>query len=61
MFIHVQSEINKEELKYQCMDETKFLLLGAPKMPFTAKELTEVRQYIEASGSALLVVNEGGS
>ena len=29
-------------------------------MPFTAKELTEVRQYIEAGGSALVVMNEGG-
>ena len=42
------------------MAETNLLLLGAPKMPFTAKELTEVRQYIEAGGSALVIMNEGG-
>ena len=42
------------------MAETNLLLLGAPRMPFTAKELTEVRQYIEAGGSALVVMNEGG-
>ena len=29
-------------------------------MPFTAKELQDVRQYIEAGGSALVVMHEGG-
>ena len=42
------------------MAETNLLLLGAPRMPFTAKELTEVRQYIEAGGSALVIMHEGG-
>jgi len=42
------------------MAETNLLLLGAPRMPFTAKELQDVRQYIEAGGSALVVMHEGG-
>jgi intraflagellar transport protein 52 len=42
------------------MAETDMLLLGAPRMPFTAKELIDVRQYIEAGGSALVIMNEGG-
>jgi len=42
------------------MAETNLVLLGGPRMPFTAKELQEVRQYIEAGGSALVIMNEGG-
>lgn len=29
-------------------------------MPFTGKELQDVRQYIEAGGSVLVIMNEGG-
>ncbi len=29
-------------------------------MPFTAKELQEVRAYIENGGSVLVIMNEGG-
>jgi hypothetical protein len=36
-------EINKEELKYQRMAETNLVLLGGPRMPFTGKELQDVR------------------
>ena len=42
------------------MAETNLVLLGGPKLPFTGKELQEIRQYIEAGGSCLVVMTEGG-
>jgi len=42
------------------MVDANLLLLGAPRMPFTGKELQDVRQYIEAGGSTLVIMNEGG-
>lgn len=42
------------------MAETNLLLLGAPRAPFTGKELQDIRQYIEAGGSVLVIMNEGG-
>ena len=29
-------------------------------MPFTSKELEDIRKYIESGGSVLVVMNEGG-
>lgn len=59
-FISLQCEINKEELSYKKMVDSNLLLLGGPRMPFTAKELQDVRQYIEGGGSALVIMQEGG-
>jgi intraflagellar transport protein 52 len=42
------------------MAETNLVLLGAPRAPFTGKELQDIRQYIEAGGSVLVIMNEGG-
>lgn len=42
------------------MAETNLLLLGAPRAPFLAKELQDIRAYIEAGGSVLVIMNEGG-
>jgi len=53
-------DINKDELRLQRMAETHLLLLGGPKMPFTAKELQEIRQYVEQGGSCMVMMNEGG-
>ena len=36
------------------------LLLGGPRMPFNANELQNIRQYVEAGGSALIIMQEGG-
>lgn len=42
------------------MLESNLLILGAPRMPFTGKELQDLRQYIEAGGSCLVMMHEGG-
>ena len=42
------------------MSQTHLVLLGGPRMPFTAKELQDVRAYIESGGSVLVVMHEGG-
>jgi len=36
------------------------LLLGAPKLPFTAQELQDIRLYIENGGSVFVIMAEGG-
>lgn len=41
--LRYKCDINKEELKYQRMADSNLVLLGAPKMPFTAKELQDIR------------------
>ena len=56
----MQCDINKTDLTFQTMAASNLVLLGGPRMPFTGKELQEVRQYIEQGGSVLVVMNEGG-
>ena len=36
------------------------VLLGGPRMPFTGKELQDVRNYVEQGGSVFVAMNEGG-
>ena len=36
------------------------LLLGGPRLPFTGQELRDIRQYVEAGGSCLIIMQEGG-
>ena len=43
----VQCEINKTDLALQSMSQTNLVLLGGPRMPFTSRELQDVRSYIE--------------
>ena len=42
------------------MRECSMVLLGAPKLPFTASELQDIRMYIENGGSVCLIMTEGG-
>jgi intraflagellar transport protein 52 len=42
------------------MSQSHLVLLGGPRMPFTSKELEDIRKYIESGGSVLVVMNEGG-
>ena len=42
------------------MAASNLLLLGGPRMPFTGKELQDVRSYIEQGGAALVILTEGG-
>jgi len=42
------------------MGAANLVLLGGPRMPFTGKELQDVRNYIEQGGAALVVMSEGG-
>ena len=42
------------------MAEANLVVLGGPRTPFTGQELKEIRQYIEAGGSVLVMMNEGG-
>merc|ERR1719272_111855 len=53
-------EINKTELNYKKLQECNLLLLGAPKAPFTAQELQDIRLYIEHGGAVIVVMSEGG-
>ena len=36
------------------------LLLGAPRMPFNAQELEDIKRYIGEGGRVMLMMNEGG-
>ena len=36
------------------------LLIGAPKLPFTGQELQNIKKYVEAGGSCLIIMQEGG-
>ena len=36
------------------------LLLGAPRLPFNAQELQDMRRYIDEGGRVLLLMSEGG-
>jgi len=36
------------------------LLLGGPRMPFTEREIVNIKQYLEAGGSCLIIMQEGG-
>lgn len=42
------------------MGQSNLVLLGGPRMPFTGKELQDVRNYIEQGGAVLVVMTEGG-
>lgn len=47
-------------MNYKKLRECSLLLLGAPKLPFTAQELQDIRLYIEHGGSVMIVMSEGG-
>lgn len=36
------------------------LLLGAPRAPFNAQELQDIRRYIEEGGRCMIMMTEGG-
>lgn len=36
------------------------MLLGAPRLPFNAQELQDIRRYIEEGGRAFILMTEGG-
>lgn len=42
------------------LQSANLLLLGGPRMPFTANELQDILAYVENGGSVFLVMNEGG-
>ena len=42
------------------LKDKHLLLLGGPRQPFTGHELQHIKQYIEAGGSALVIMQEGG-
>ena len=42
------------------MKEADLLLLGAPRLPFNAQELQDMRRYIDEGGRVLLLMSEGG-
>ena len=53
-------EINKQELRLKSLKEASLLLLGGPRLPFTAQELQDIRRYIEEGGRAIIMMDEGG-
>lgn len=42
------------------MKESDLLLLGAPRLPFNAQELQDIKRYVEEGGRVLLMMSEGG-
>jgi len=44
----------------ESLSKCHLVLLGGPRMPFTAQELQDIRAYVENGGSVLLVMSEGG-
>ena len=53
-------EINKQELSLKRLKEANLLLLGGPRLPFTAQELQDIRRYIEEGGRCVILMTEGG-
>jgi intraflagellar transport protein 52 len=42
------------------LKEVDLLLLGGPRLPFTAQELQDIRKYVDDGGRVLLFMGEGG-
>lgn len=42
------------------MNECDLLLLGCPRLPFTAQELQDIRRYVEEGGKCMIMMAEGG-
>lgn len=55
-----QCTVNKNELTKQSLQGTHLVLLGGPRAPFTGHELQNLMQYIEAGGSVIIALAEGG-
>ena len=53
-------EINKQELSLKNLKKAHLLLLGGPRLPFTAQELQDIRRYIEDGGRCVILMAEGG-
>ena len=55
-------EINKGEISLKRLKELNcsLLLLGGPRLPFTAQELQDIRRYIEEGGRVMINMTEGG-
>ena len=53
-------EINKSELNLKTLKKANMLLLGGPRLPFTAQELQDIRKYIEDGGRVVITMAEGG-
>lgn len=48
------------DLNLKKMKESDLLLLGAPRLPFNAQELQDIKRYVEEGGRVLLMMSEGG-
>mmetsp|Transcript_3706 Transcript_3706/g.3636 ORF Transcript_3706/g.3636 Transcript_3706/m.3636 type:complete len:262 (-) Transcript_3706:105-890(-) len=53
-------DINKSDLNFKRLKEVDLLLLGGPRLPFSAQELQDIRHYIDGGGRVLLLMSEGG-
>jgi intraflagellar transport protein 52 len=42
------------------LKEVDLLLLGGPRLPFSAQELQDIRRYVDEGGRALIIMSEGG-
>jgi len=42
------------------LKESHLLLLGGPRLPFSAQELQDIRRYIEDGGRCMIMMAEGG-
>ena len=42
------------------LKEVNMLLLGGPRLPFSAQELQDIRRYIDEGGRVMIVLSEGG-
>lgn len=56
----IQCEINKTDFTLKKLKECDLLLLGGPRLPFSAQELTDIRRYVDEGGKVFISMAEGG-
>lgn len=52
--------LNKEEIDINNLDGIKILIIGMPRQMFNAKELENLKQFVQSGRSLLVVLGEGG-
>lgn len=53
-------EVNKDPLTRERLNEASLVIFGGPREKFSAAEFKIMKEYLEAGGSALFMLGEGG-
>ncbi|CEM35579.1 unnamed protein product [Vitrella brassicaformis CCMP3155] len=56
----VQCGINKEPLTAERLREAKLVVFAGPREPFSGEEFEAMKEYIDAGGSILIMIGQGG-